>query len=154
MRQLAEFYECNAKQICQNFNNNIERFAEGKHYFKLEGDELNTFRNCVENFDTVVSPRTSVLYLWTKRGAARHAKMLNTEKAWEVFEALEDNYFDRPAVVDNQFISNSEESKKFAKAKLLRELALATGENQLMRNKLIRHAAKLLLDDDWIEEYY
>ena len=80
--------------------------------------------------------------------------MLNTEKAWEVFEALEDNYFDRPAVVDNQFISNSEESKKFAKAKLLRELALATGENQLMRNKLIRHAAKLLLDDDWIEEYY
>lgn len=33
------------------------------------------------------------LYLWTRRDAARHAKMLNTEKALEVFEKLEEFYF-------------------------------------------------------------
>ncbi|HIB5071822.1 TPA: P22AR C-terminal domain-containing protein, partial [Escherichia coli] len=33
------------------------------------------------------------LILWTERGAARHAKMLETDRAWEVFEKLEDCYF-------------------------------------------------------------
>ena len=32
------------------------------------------------------------LYLWTKRGCARHAKILTTEKAWQVFEEFEDAY--------------------------------------------------------------
>ena len=37
------------------------------------------------------------LILWTERGAARHAKMLETDQAWEVFERLEDCYFSRTA---------------------------------------------------------
>ena len=90
--QLANFYECSTTQIKQNFNNNKEHFTEGKHYFKLEGEELKLFKNRVENFD-LVRKNANVLYLWTKRGAARHAKMLGTEKAWDVFELLEENYF-------------------------------------------------------------
>ena len=31
--------------------------------------------------------------LWTRRGASRHSKMLGTDKAWEMFDALEENYF-------------------------------------------------------------
>lgn len=89
--QLAEFYGCSKQQIRQNFNNNADHFIEGKHYFKLEGDTLDSLR--VENIDMQISEKTRTLYLWTKRGAARHAKMLNTEKAWEVFEKLEDSYF-------------------------------------------------------------
>lgn len=42
--QLAEFYGCEPKQIRQNFNNNKERFVEGKHYFKLDGEQLRVFR--------------------------------------------------------------------------------------------------------------
>ena len=37
--------------------------------------------------------RVNCLYLWTDRGAARHAKILDTDEAWEVYEELEDNYF-------------------------------------------------------------
>lgn len=37
--------------------------------------------------------QTRHLMLWTERGAARHAKMLDTDQAWEVFEKLEDCYF-------------------------------------------------------------
>ncbi|EOL0007810.1 P22AR C-terminal domain-containing protein, partial [Escherichia coli] len=40
-----------------------------------------------------ISPKTRSLILWTERGAARHAKMLETDRAWEVFEKLEDCYF-------------------------------------------------------------
>lgn len=35
----------------------------------------------------------SALYLWTRRGAARHSKMLGTDQAWDMFDSLEENYF-------------------------------------------------------------
>ena len=77
--QLAAAYECEPKQIKQNFNNNKEHFKEGKHFFKLEGEALSDLR--VENIDLQISPMTRCLYLWTRRGASRHCKMLGTEKA-------------------------------------------------------------------------
>lgn len=35
----------------------------------------------------------NTLKLWTRRGLARHAKMLTTEQAWTAFERMEDVYF-------------------------------------------------------------
>lgn len=40
-----------------------------------------------------VSRNTRSLILWTERGAACHAKMLETDQAWDVFETLEECYF-------------------------------------------------------------
>lgn len=91
--QLAEAYGCAPKQIQQNFSNNRARFIAGKHFFVLEGQDLQTFRLQVENIELQISPKTRHLYLWTERGAARHSKMLGTERAWDVFEQLEDSYF-------------------------------------------------------------
>lgn len=90
-KTLAEVYECNEKQIKQNYNNNKDKFIEGKHYYKLQGEKLKKLR--VENFDLQISPMTRELYLWTKRGASRHCKMLGTDKAWEMFDTLEESYF-------------------------------------------------------------
>lgn len=90
-KTLAEVYECNEKQIKQNYNNNKDKFIEGKHYYKLQGEKLKKLR--VENFDLQISSMTRELYLWTKRGASRHCKMLGTDKAWEMFDTLEENYF-------------------------------------------------------------
>ena len=91
--QLAEFYGCETRNISDNFKNNEERFVENKHYFKLKGEELKNFRLQSETIGLQISAMTRTLYLWTKRGAARHAKMLSTDRAWEVFEQLEDTYF-------------------------------------------------------------
>ena len=91
--QLAEAYGCDVQHIKQNFNNNKERFTDGKHYFRLEGADLKSFKRQVENFDLPVSKFASAMYLWTKRGAARHSKMLGTERAWDVFDELEESYF-------------------------------------------------------------
>ena len=79
--QLAEAYGCDVQHIKQNFNNNKDRFTEGKHYFRLEGSDLKGFKRQVENFDLPVSKFASTIYLWTKRGAARHCKMLGTNRA-------------------------------------------------------------------------
>lgn len=91
---LAQAYEVEAKQIRQNFANNRERFIEGKHFFQLSGNDLREFKNYVENFDLVqIDKRARHFTLWTERGAARNAKMLNSDRAWDVFELLEETFF-------------------------------------------------------------
>jgi len=91
-KQIAEFYETDPIAITKNFNNNKEKYLHGKHYFKLEHSLLRDFKNNIQNWD-VVESGAKVLYLWTERGALLHAKSLNTEKAWELFEYLSDVYF-------------------------------------------------------------
>lgn len=89
-QQIAELYGADSKTISYNFNHNKERYIEGKHYILLTGDELRAFR---EIHDLPTS--TPKLYLWTEKGAFLHAKSLNTDKAWEVYDHLVDTYFNR-----------------------------------------------------------
>lgn len=92
--QLADFYGAQPRNITDNFSNNIERFEEGKHYFKVEGDELKGLKDCTDDIGSVqISKNTRSLILWTEKGASRHAKILDTDQAWNVFEQLEDCYF-------------------------------------------------------------
>ena len=94
--QLADFYGCKPLQIQQNFKNNTNRFIEGKHYFKLEGELLKAFKNSLENIESVgIGLRAPSIMLWTKQGAARHSKMLGTDRAWDMFDLLEENYFNQ-----------------------------------------------------------
>lgn len=89
---LAQLYGTEVNNIQQNFKRNENRFVAGKHFFKFEGSDLRDFKNKLTDCQ-LVAPRAKHLILWTERGAARHAKMLETEQAWEVFEKLEDCYF-------------------------------------------------------------
>ncbi|ENG6418668.1 ORF6N domain-containing protein [Escherichia coli] len=89
---LAHLYGTKIKNISDNFLNNTTRFMPGKHYFKIEKNELREFKNRPETIG-LVGKNARSLILWTERGAARHAKMLETDQAWDVFEKLEDCYF-------------------------------------------------------------
>lgn len=91
-RQLTEWYQTEEWQIKQNFRNNKERFVFGKHYITLQGDDLKEFKSKVENI-YLVGKTAKILYLWTEKGALLHAKSLNTDKAWEVYDYLVDFYF-------------------------------------------------------------
>lgn len=98
---LAQLYGAEVKNIQNNYARNAERFIEGKHFFKVAGDALKNLRvalNYSQNLQPSlrglqISPKARSLILWTERGAARHAKMLETDQAWDVFEKLEDCYF-------------------------------------------------------------
>ncbi|EEU2031864.1 ORF6N domain-containing protein [Escherichia coli] len=91
---LAHLYGADVKNIQNNFARNVGRFQIGKHFFKIEGEELRELKHRPSLSGSVkIARNVRSLILWTERGAARHAKMLETDQAWEVFEKLEDCYF-------------------------------------------------------------
>lgn len=89
---LAKLYGCSVECIHRNHHRNKDRFAESKHYIIAKGADLQNLKISLRDFQPI-APNVRKLILWTERGAARHAKMLETDQAWEVFVKLEDCYF-------------------------------------------------------------
>lgn len=117
---LAVGYGAEVKSIQMNFANNRSRFEEGKHFFKIEGDELKAFKDYPNNIG-VVDKRARHAYFWTERGASRHAKMLETDQAWDYFELLEETYFNsrKNTAVPGDYIEALESLLKAEKEKVL-----------------------------------
>lgn len=90
-KQLAEAYETTEDKIRWNFKYNRKKYVQGKHFIIIEGDELREMKSKCE-FHTLFKQAKSVCF-WTEKGALLHAKSLNTDKAWEVYDYLVDFYF-------------------------------------------------------------
>ncbi len=96
--QLAAEYETDAITIQQNFHNNKRRYIEGKHFYLVTGDALRTLKRDLEKIEVVIPKNVNRYYLWTERGALLHAKSLNTDKAWQVYDFLVEYYFRKSAL--------------------------------------------------------
>ena len=113
--QLAEAYGANAIEVSHNFTNNKSRYTEGKHFYCLTGDALRAFKRECENLSIAIPKNVNRFYLWTERGALLHAKSLNTDKAWEVYDFLVEHYF-RAVTMDDLMDMTADQMLKDAKA--------------------------------------
>lgn len=91
--QLSESYGTTADEISINFHRNKARFIEGKHFYLLAGEPLRELKRNLANCNLAIPKNVNRYYLWTERGALLHAKSLNTDKAWEVYDFLVEHYF-------------------------------------------------------------
>lgn len=66
--------------------------------------------NRVDKIDSVkIASNVNSLMLWTDKGAVRHAKILDTDQAWDVQERLEESYFHperKIKIANNHTITN------------------------------------------------
>ena len=125
--QLAQAYECDISNIQDNYRKNQSRFEEGIHFFKLDGDELKDFKSRLpENFRSAMK-FAPIIMLWTRRGASRHSKMLGTDKAWDMFDKLEDVYFNsnKPIQLPQNYLAALESLVETEKAKQAAEQKVA-----------------------------
>ena len=116
---LAQVYETDTDNIKHNYNNHKENFKEGIHYYRLKGDALRAFKREVNDIP-LVAPNVNQLYLWTERGANRHCKILDTPKAWEQFDNLEETYFlvkEQQKAIQGKTRTEKTESQLIAEAK-------------------------------------
>ena len=120
-KQLSESYGTEAGNIQRNVNRNQDRFKEGVHYFKLEGEELSKFKASDDiSFSPVVGNRVNTLFLWTEKGCLNHAKLLETDQAWQVFEMLVDTYF---RVKQFKEFQNTRANREFTKVDVSLKIA-------------------------------
>ncbi|EPP7629133.1 ORF6N domain-containing protein [Providencia rettgeri] len=125
---IASLYDTVVGNIKTNFSRNAKRFIEGKHYFKLTGSVLKDFKNKVTKSNLVACAKNAKhLTLWTERGAARHAKMLDTDNAWDVFEALEDFYFAKKEDAQQKINLRQSTAKELTPLRQTAERLIATG---------------------------
>ena len=114
-RQIAEAYGVSKDKIIYNFNYNKDRYVLGKHYIEVFGEELRRLKRTCEIQSSFKYAKT--LYLWTEKGALLHAKSLNTDKAWEVYDYLVDFYFrakeePKPVPVETAPVVSRKDDKK------------------------------------------
>lgn len=126
---LAEEFGTEDRRITENFSRNEKRFVEGKHYYKLDGQALKDFKSSLPSESVEAIKFAPLLYLWTDRGAARHAKILDTDEAWEVYENLEENYFNPRG----QALNTSELSPEL---QMFNQMFKAIANNELEQKKL------------------
>lgn len=139
--QLADAYETTERRISENFNANKKRYVEGKHYYCLAGEALKVFKNN-DYGNSVFAANLNKLYLWTEKGALLHAKSLNTDKAWEVYDELVEIYFraQRMQTVltdlspQLQVLINMETRQKQLEAKQAEQDAALADMNQRLTN--------------------
>lgn len=91
-KQLSDVYETSVENINKNFQRNRERFDERRDYHIVKGEELKQLKNN-PTISPLVGKNANQLILWTERGANRHSKILDTDKAWQQFDVLEETYF-------------------------------------------------------------
>lgn len=144
--QLAAEYETDTITLQQNFHNNKRRYIEGKHFHIVTGDALRSLKRDLEKIELAIPKNVNRYYLWTERGALLHAKSLNTDTAWAVYDFLVENYFRKSALPPKLPTAppkeplTAEQCKQKLTATLLSELrhkqaALATAEAQLAVQK-------------------
>ncbi|WP_272517864.1 ORF6N domain-containing protein [Providencia sp. PROV221] len=130
---LADVYGTEVINIQVNHSRNKNRFIEGKHFYKLTGSILKEFKNwltkskLVYKGSEIISKHAKSIILWTERGAARHAKMLDTDNAWDVFEALEDFYFAKKEDAQQKISLRQSTAKELTPLRQTAERLIATG---------------------------
>ena len=90
-QQVANAYGVDPKSLMRNFQRNSKHFVEGTHFMALTGEALKAFKGERQNDATL--KYVSLLYLWMEQGAFMLAKSLNSEKAWQAYNMLTEQYY-------------------------------------------------------------
>ncbi|WP_050611840.1 ORF6N domain-containing protein [Ligilactobacillus agilis] len=150
VKDIAVIHNQPLKEINRRINDNITRFKTGIDIIDfLSGSD--PLRKFAEDNGLIGSNRTQHVYLLSERGYAKLLKILEDDKAWEIYDELVDNYFnmrqtiktDNKALVANKRLEIMEENAKTRKANLLYKIAMAT-RSETSKETLIAEAAKVL----------
>lgn len=101
VKDIALIHDRPVFKINQLITDNIKRFKANIDLIDL----LNTsgvFRKFAEENGLIGSNRTRHVYLLSERGYAKLLKILEDDKAWEIYDELVDNYFSMRYVIKKQ----------------------------------------------------
>lgn len=150
VKDIAVIHDRPVKKINELLNNNAKRFKNSIDIIDLKQVvQKDLFSDY--GFTKAQWGNANNIYLLSERGYAKLLKILEDDKAWEIYDELVDNYFnmrqtiktDNKTLIANKRLEIMEENAKTRKANLLYKIAMAT-RSETSKETLIAEAAKVL----------
>lgn len=158
VKDIAAIHDRPVKAINQAIERQINRFKNGIDILDLK----------VENFAVTLSDlgfnqgqinASKHIYLLSERGYAKLLKILEDDKAWEIYDELVDNYFNMREAINtdstiglkDKRLAIMEENAKTKQAQLLFKVATGTASNSA-RERIFAHIATELTGEKFIPE--
>lgn len=149
VKDIAKIHGSTVKRINELINRNRLRFKDGIDVIDLlSAPKFVVVLNDL-GFNQNQINRSNNIYLLSERGYAKLLKILDDDKAWEVYDELVDNYFNmrvaiknnEPSLVQQRRLQIMEDNAATRKASIMYKIAMAT-ESDSSRQSLLAQAAK------------
>lgn len=137
-------------KINELINNNRKRFEDEIDILDLKSVILPKDK---ENygFNQNAWNRSKHIYLLSERGYAKLLKIMDDDKAWDIYDELVDNYFNmrvaikenKPAIVNQERLAIMKDNSATRRANILYKIAMAT-ELTSSKEALLAKAAEVL----------
>lgn len=136
-------------EINRRINNNRKWFKDGVDIIDLKSVMAQNHNEI--GFTQNAWNRAKNIYLLSERGYAKLLKILDDDKAWEIYDELVDNYFNmrvaikenKPAIVNQERLAIMKDNSATRRANILYKIAMAT-ESTSSKEALLAKAAEVL----------
>ena len=150
VRDVAKIHSRSIREINELINRNHKRFKDGIDILDLKQIVPNDLFS-EYGFTKAQWGNAKHIYLLSERGYAKLLKILDDDKAWDIYDELVDNYFNmrvaikenKPAIVNQERLKIMKDNSATRKANMLYKIAMATESNTSKKN-LLAKAAEVL----------
>lgn len=150
VKDIAKIHGSTVKRINELINRNNKRFKNGIDLIDLK----QVVRNDLfadYGFTKAQWGNANSIYILSERGYAKLLKILDDDKAWDIYDQLVDNYFNmrvaiknnEPSLVQQRRLSIMEDNAATRKASIMYKIAMAT-DSKTSSQYLLALAAKEL----------
>lgn len=151
VRDIALIHSTTVKRLNELINRNRKRFKDGIDIIDLKQNER--FKVVLNdlNFSTKAISNAKHIYLLSERGYAKLLKIMDDDKAWDIYDELVDNYFNmrvaikenKPSLVQQERLAIMKDNSATRRANMLYKIAMATDSNS-SKQALLAKAAETI----------
>ena len=147
-KDVALIHGRSLREINEVITRNIKRFKDEIDIIDLL-NRSERFRKFAKENGLIGSNRAQHVYLLSERGYAKLLKIMDDDKAWDIYDELVDNYFNmrvaikenKPSLVTQERLAIMKDNSATRKANILYKIAMATESNS-SKQQLLARAAK------------
>lgn len=158
VRDIAMIHESTTKRINELINRNRKRFKDGIDLLDLKQVVLNDLFSDY-GFTKAQWGNANNIYLLSERGYAKLLKILEDDKAWEIYDELVDNYFNMRQAINtgssiglkDKRLAIMRENAKTKQASLLFKVATSSMSDSA-RERIFAHIATELTGEKFFPE--
>lgn len=151
VKDIAKIHSSTVKRVNELINRNRRRFKDGIDVIDLLSSQKFVVVLNDLGFNQNQINRSNNIYLLSERGYAKLLKILDDDKAWDIYDELVDNYFNmrvainnnEPSLIQQRRLQIMEDNAATRKASIMYKIAMQT-DSKSSQQQLLALAAKEL----------